>query len=55
MQEEHAKTIEYQSVILRKPGKEETLEARSDGFRSSSKVMPVKVKWQGLTLEATSR
>lgn len=47
MQEEHAKTIKYQSVILRKPGKEETLEARNDGLRSSSKVQPVKVKWPG--------
>lgn len=42
-------------MVLRKPGKEETLEARNDGLKLGSKVKPVKVKLQGpLMLEAKS-
>ena len=41
--------------MLRKAGKEETLEALNDGLKLGSKVKPVKVKLQGLLmLEAKS-
>lgn len=41
--------------MLRKPGKEETLEALNDGLKLGSKVKPVKVKLRGLLmLEAKS-